>query len=364
MENNFQTKGNKGEWSELYALAYLLVNGGAHSADENQAPIPDEYFKVLQVVISNRDLQDELKYEVKEETIEIFENENHVKSVEKELLKEQIDFFFQELTSGKGKKTFAVKSGTKLMHSLNKKTISAGSGERETDLSLVIIDNESGAATPRFGFSVKSQIGQAATLLNSSGATNLIYKVVPKDGFNLNELPDISKTASSHPQNVRRILDSGFELHFDSYQNEKFADNLSYVDSQLPSHFARVLLESYIHDELKSFSEICERVFPIEDKKSSQPLFKLKELLGAISMGLRPAREWKGNASKFKGLMVVKLDGSLVFYFMNSRLKFEEYLYSNVKFERPSTKKFKYGSLYEKDGSMFIKLNAQIRFKK
>ena len=75
MENNSQTKGNKGEWSELYALAYLLVNGGAHSADENQAPITDEYFRVLQVVLSNRDLQDELKYEIKEETIEIFENE-------------------------------------------------------------------------------------------------------------------------------------------------------------------------------------------------------------------------------------------------------------------------------------------------
>jgi type II restriction enzyme len=364
MENSIQTKGNKGEWSELYALAYLLVNGGAHSADENQVAIPNEYFKVLQVVITNRDLQDELKYEIKENTIEIFENDNHVKSLEKELLKEQVDFFFQDLTSGKGKKTFEVKSGTKLMHSLNKRTISAGSSERETDLSLVIVDQETGSATPRFGFSVKSQIGQAATLLNSSGATNLIYRVVPKDGFNLDDLPDLSSTASSHPQNVRKILDSGFELQFDSYQNEKFSDNLSYVDSQLPSHFARVLLESYVHDELKSFSEICERIFPIAEKKSSQPLFKLQELLGAISMGLRPAREWKGNNSKFKGLMVVKVDGQVVFYFMNSRLKFEEYLYSNVKFERPSTSKFKYGALYEKDGSMFIKLNAQIRFQK
>jgi len=363
VESEFQTKGNKGEWSELYALAYLLVNGGANSADENQDPISDEFFEVLQVVISDHDVQAELKYEINENTIEIFENENHVKSVQKKQVKEQIDFFFQDLTSGLGKKTFEIKSGHELMHLLNKKTISAGSGERETDLSLVIRDQETGGKTPRFGFSIKSQLGQASTLLNSSGSTNIIYKVVPKSGSQFKDLPDLSSTPSSHPQNVRKILESGFNLNFEAYQNEIFSENLSYVDSQLPTNFASVVLESYIHDEFKGFADICERVFPTSEKRSSQPLFKLKELLGAISMGLRPSHEWKGNSSKFKGLMVVKDGGQVVFYFMNSRLNFEEYLYTNVRFERPSTKRHKYGFLYEKDGSMFIKLNVQIRFK-
>ena len=32
-------KGNIGEWSELYALGYLLINAGAYAADENQNAI-------------------------------------------------------------------------------------------------------------------------------------------------------------------------------------------------------------------------------------------------------------------------------------------------------------------------------------
>ena len=36
MNNQKETTGNTGEWSELYALAFLLANGGAYGADKNQ----------------------------------------------------------------------------------------------------------------------------------------------------------------------------------------------------------------------------------------------------------------------------------------------------------------------------------------
>ena len=357
-----QTRGNIGEWSELLALATLLVNGGAFAADENQNPIDDLYFKVLQVIISAHDLQGEIKYEIQKDKVQIYENNSLIDEVERKAISNHLEFFFQELNSGKARKTFSLESGKNLLQLLHKRTISAGSGERETDFSLVIADPETDGPTPRFGFSIKSQLGQASTLLNSSGSTNIIYELVPKETLANSLIPEISKTPSSHPQNIRKILDSGFQLKYSSYQSEIFEENLRYVDSQLPEHLARVLLESYIHDEIKSFAEISERIFPISDKSSGQPLFKLKELLGAVSMGLRPSTKWKGNTSKFKGLMVVKDDGSLVFYYMNSRLNFEEYLFRNLRFERPSTKRHKYGALYTVGNSTFIKLNIQIRF--
>lgn len=34
-------RGNRGEWSELYTLGYLLGNGGAFGADENQSRMED-----------------------------------------------------------------------------------------------------------------------------------------------------------------------------------------------------------------------------------------------------------------------------------------------------------------------------------
>ena len=357
-----QTRGNIGEWSELLALATLLVNGGAFAADENQDPIDDLYFKVLQVIISAHDLQGELKYEIQKDKVQIYENNSLIDEVERKAISNHLEFFFQDLNGDKARKTFSLESGNNLLKLLHKRTISAGSSERETDISLVIADPETDGPTPRFGFSIKSQLGQASTLLNSSGSTNIIYELIPEEADANLQIPDISKTPSSHPQNIRNILDSGFKLKYSSYQSEIFEENLRYVDSQLPEHLARVLLESYIHDEIKSFAEISERIFPISDKSSGQPLFKLKEFLGAVSMGLRPSTKWEGNASKFKGLMVVKDDGSLIFYYMNSRLNFEEYLFRNLRFERPSTKRHKYGALYKIGNSTFIKLNIQIRF--
>ena len=357
-------RGNIGEWSELYALAYLLVMGGAHPANENQEPNQNLYFKVLQAVIEDNDLQAELRYDIRESNIGIFENGYLVGEVAKSDVKRQLDFFFADLASGSGKKTFQLPSGQRLLNLLNKKSISAGSGERETDLSLVIADVETGGPTPRYGFSIKSQVGQPSTLLNSSGATNIIYKIVPNPLKIQSHLPDLSDSPSSHPQNVRAILDAGYSLIFHEYQSDIFAENLKYVDSNLPENLAKVVLESYIHDEIKGFADIAERVFPKIDKLSEQRLFKLREFLGAVSMGLRPSSAWKGNSSKFKGLMVVKHDGTVVFYYLNSRLNFEEYLYQNVRFERPSTKRHKYGSVFSDGQADFIKLNVQIRFRR
>ena len=364
MTESPNNRGNIGEWSELYALAYLLVRGGANAADEKQQPITDLYFKVLQVVIASHDLQHEMRYDINENVIAIFENGNLLDEIEKSEVKSHIDIFFTDLTSGKGKKTFSLPSGDKLMHLLHKRTISAGSGERETDLQLVIADEETGGPTPRYGFSIKSQLGQAATLLNSSGSTNIIYEIVPDPSKSQKGIPDISKTPSSHPQNLRNIYDSGYLLSFHEYQSETFCENLSYVDSNLPEHVAKVLLQSYLHDDIKNFSQISNLVFPESNKSSQQPLFKLREFLGAVSMGLRPSTPWKGNPSKFKGLMVVKEEGEVVFYYMNSRLNFEEYLFQNVRFDRPSTRRHKYGLIFQEEDRFFIKLTLQIRFRR
>ena len=359
-----QTRGNIGEWSELYALAYLLLRGGANAADENQNPIPDLYYKVLQIIIASRDMQDEMRYDINEHNIVIFENGDVLDELDKSILQNQVDIFFHDLTSGAGRKTFSMPSGDKLMRLLHKKTISAGSGEREADLQLVIADEESGGPTPRYGFSIKSQLGQASTLLNSSGSTNIVYEIKEDPSKKQNGIPDLSKTPSSHPQNVRAIYDAGYFLDFFEYQSDTFFQNLGYVDSNLPELIARVLLKSYLQDDIKSFAKISELVFPISKKESNQPLFKLREFLGAVSMGLRPSTEWRGNPSKFKGLMVVKDDGDVVFYYMNSRLNFEEYLFQNVRFDRPSTRRHRYGHIFEDDGKLFIKLNLQIRFRK
>jgi hypothetical protein len=111
------------------------------------------------------------------------------------------------------------------------------------------------------------------------------------------------------------------------------------------------------------YSETVERTFTPADKNNEQIIFKFKQLLLAVSMGLRPAKEWKGSLEKFNGLLVVNRKGEILFYPQESKLNFQDFLYKNVRFDRPSTSRHKYGLVYKKDNEFFIKLNFQIRFK-
>ena len=131
---------------------------------------------------------------------------------------------------------------------------------------------------------------------------------------------------------------------------------------KVPDYLAKVLLQSYLSRE-DSYSKIVETIFDPGELNSRQPIFKLKEFLGAVAMGLRPSLEWDGDTTKFSGILVVKNSGEVVFYYLHNRKNFEEYLFNNVSFERPSTSRHKYGSIYNEDGIDKIKLNLQIRFK-
>ena len=63
------------------------------------------------------------------------------------------------------------------------------------------------------------------------------------------------------------------------------------------------------------------------------------------------------------GFIVVKNDGEVLAYHLYNRDKFKKYLFDNTKFERGSTSRHEYATIYKSDGKMFINLNLQIRFK-
>ena len=74
-------KGNIGEWSELYALAYLLAYGGAYAADENQDAIPSIFHKVLQVHIFYKDDSKYLNYTINNIDVEICLGDNKITNI-------------------------------------------------------------------------------------------------------------------------------------------------------------------------------------------------------------------------------------------------------------------------------------------
>jgi hypothetical protein len=361
MVQNEAHRGNIGEWSELYALAYLLAYGGAYAADEHQAAIPEIFHKVLQVHLLHKDESKYLNYIINTVDVEIITGENKVTKVSRSAIKDSLDLMFTELTNGKHRRTFELFSGNELMKLISKNKISAGSSQFENDLELVLEDQESKVPTPKVGFNIKSQLGGKSTLLNASGATNFIYEVVSNNPNTNNQFPKFEH--GKHKQNINDLYNLGYHLEYRSLASPQFYNNLTLLDMKFPEYLAEVLLHSYLTGN-DSFGEVVENVFPENNPSSRQPVFKLKEFLGAIAMGLRPTNLWDGDTTRFSGILVVKMNGEVIFYYLYNRKSFEAHLFRNVYFERPSTSRHKYGEIYETSGRFFIKLNLQIRFNK
>jgi len=356
-----KTVGNVGEWSELYTLAFLLVHGGAYAADSNQDSIEDIFYKVLEIYLADKAPNEEIVYKIISDEIEVHKLDGSITSIERSLIENRLTEFFKDLSGDKDAPTFPLTSGNSLLELLGKTTISASSAHKTSDLELIYEDHSSKLPSPKVGFSIKSQLGGASTLLNASGATNFVFKVTKPEAKPEIEYPDLPRGAVR--ANMRLLNEMGFGFEFVSIDSENFTNNLELIDSAMPKYLADVLLNSYISKPTK-LSDVVENTFPSDDPKSKQRVFKVKQLLGAIAMGLRPSGAWDGDVTKFKGLIVVKVDGDVVFYYLYNLTDFQEFLFSSVKFEVASTSRHKFGDIFQIDNTDFIKLNLQIRFSK
>lgn len=361
MQNDEELKGNRGEWSELYTLGYLLSNGGAFGADENQSRMEDLFYKVLEIYLAGKTPEDELQYKIGDDSVKILVSGSEVDQVSRSDLASQIENFFGDLTKYDIGPTFPLASGSKLLKVLNKKTISAPSTQHTSDMDIVFEDRDSKLPTPRVGFSIKSQVGNASTLLNAGKGTNFEYEVEIPEGEDSDYLKNLDQ--SKVRSNLSALETKGYKFKFKRILSENFQTNLELLDSRMPEYLAELLLNFYSGKPSK-FSEVVDLTFPQSEKQNIQKYFKMKQFLGVVAMGMRPNDEWDGDVTKFKGLIVVKTDGDVVFYYLYNINNFQDFLFNNVRFEVASTSRHQFGFAYEEENKWFIRLNLQIRFMK
>jgi len=91
--------------------------------------------------------------------------------------------------------------------------------------------------------------------------------------------------------------------------------------------------------------------------------YKFKKLLCSIALGMVPSKGWDGIDDATGGYVIVTDDGECLAYHIYNRDKFEEYLLKNTRFERASTSRHDYASIYEDNSEYYMNLNLQIRFK-
>lgn len=344
---------NRGEWSELYAIGYLIVNGGGYAANEFTKIDSSIFYKVLQIV-DNPSGQSETIYKINEMDVEILQNGVAVICLSKRQIASKVSSFFEELLLQSQSHAFTLESGQELMSLIRKDKLSASSA-LSTDLHLVLEDLETKSETPRKGFSVKSEIGNPATVFNASHSTNLTYRIVGKGK------PKPFTKINAVKANVKSLTRDGFALVFEKFDNATFERSLRNIDSNLPSYLAQVLL-AYTHSTTTKMSKVCDLAFPSNDSESDLKIQKVKKFLSATSMGLKAATEWSGYPEDFGGMLLVKRTGDVLFYYLYNMKKFEEYLFNNLRFETPLATRHGFGQVYRDGDGFFIKLNLQIRY--
>jgi len=232
---------------------------------------------------------------------------------------------------------------------------------------VAIIYDRISKTMPMLGFSIKSMVGGASTLLNPGQTTNFIYEV---KGFK-GDIVMINKiqTKAQIRDRVSKITDQGGAFEYIGVSNEQFESNMKMIDTALPEFIAQMLL-NFFSNAHRTVSDLTKELSEndIMNKKFSLSLtnyeYKIKNFLDAVALGMVPSKPWDGFSKAQGGYIVVKENGDVVCYHLYNRDEFRSYLYENTKFDAPSTTRYGYGELYEENSKLFFKLNLQIRFLK
>ena len=358
-KNSNRMSGNKGEWSELYAFMKLLSQGRVYAANERVEKIDSVFYPILKIMREEQKGYS-VDYIITDENVNIEMQSKTIGTVSRKELDDNANKLLREITKHSG--SFELEELADFANGIKVTKIKAPSSDK-TDISMQIEDTHTNYIR-NVGFSIKSEVGNAPTLLNAGKTTNFIYKVV---GITMEQAQQINviDTKNKIKDRMKTIKEFGGIISYSDMEHPIFKRNLIMVDSSMPQMIGNMLLYYYEEDvkECEKLVEIEGERDPLEYGDTMMYEYKFKKFLCSCALGMKPAKKWDGLDEANGGYIIVKADGEILAYHIYNRNFFEQYLLDNTIFERASKSKHDYMQLYEKDGEMFIKLNLQVRFR-
>jgi hypothetical protein len=371
-------KGNKGEWSEIYAFLKLIADGQLYAADKNLEKIPNLFYPIIKII--RREIEGDYAYVLNGNVHVINEKtQETVISIPTLEFVEQAEILFQKIVAAKGASfefpEFAAFFDKIKIHKTKAKS------QDKSDITIVIHDVNSGLE-PELGFSIKSFVGKNSTLFNAGAGTNFIYKIEGNitnfdfSDLNIQTIKDTGKIT----HRINQLLSQGLKINFYEIQSDNLHNNLLLIDAHLPNILAEMLLGKYQFKQSKivDLVNLLNTNNPLNYPITAHPYYeyKIKRFLTDVALGMTPESIWTGHYDATGGIIVVKNDGEVLCYHIFNRNEFQEYLLNHTKLEQAVTsedkdnpgfakaksKPYRYGWIYEENGELFIKLNLQIRF--
>ena len=351
--------GNKGEWSELYAFMKLLSQGRVCAANEKVEKIDEVYYPILKIM-REENKGEVIDYVIHNDRIDIKMESNTVMSVSRNEMEDKANELLAEIAKHSG--SFELEEIAKFANGIKVTKIKAPSSDT-TDISMQIEDVHTSYVRD-VGFSIKSEVGGAPTLMNAGQTTNFIYRVKGITSKQAEEI-NVIDTKTKIKERMKAIKDYGGTVEYAGMNHAGFKRNLMMIDTNMPQIIGNMLLYHYDEDikECKSLVELVGERDPLGYGEAMMYEYKFKKFLCSCALGMKPAKVWDGLDEANGGYIIVKADGEILAYHIYNRNFFEQYLLDNTIIERASTSRHDYMSLYEENGEMFIKMNLQVRFK-
>jgi type II restriction enzyme len=285
--------GNKGEWSEIYSLFKLLGDKNLFAGDVNLNKVEELFYPIIKIIrIENGG---NFEYAIEGNLVIISGGIEELRIPVKTFLTKSAEL----LTEIKGSTgSFSIPEVETFMKSINCQTLKAKSTSK-TDIRIVIHDQRINQ-TAELGFSIKSQLGGEATLLNAGKTTNFIYQVLDFKATS-GEIESINEidTRSKIKDRIEAIKSKGGRLKFINLEQDIFKNNLVLIDSLLPNIVAEIL-NTFFTTSLSSIKDLTENINsnnPINyDNKFSHSFYeyKMKRFLTDVALGMTPSKVWSG----------------------------------------------------------------------
>lgn len=372
--------GNKGEWSEIYALFKLLGDGKLFSGDEKYRKIDDLFFPIQKILRREKDQETDSVFSIDPDAQEVvLDVDGRSVVFAQASFDEKALELFKEIKKGKSKngkeKLVFPNIESFLTQELNIHALKAKSVEKR-DIRMIIHDIK----TDRFselGFSIKSKLGGNSTLFNSNkDGTNFLFQI--KGGISddqIEELNNLSDTKEKRRKGFlnkwfKQIDEWGYSVEYIKMLNNVFFNNLLFIDTRFHKFLADCLLVYYSSKGISKVSEIVKIAskhdpcgIMNDNVASSWYEFSMKQFLIIYALGMTANKPWNCKYSANGGYIVVKEDGDIVCYHFYDRNQLENYLFDNTAFDTPSTERHLFNQIWRgEDGNVYLKLNPQIRF--
>lgn len=356
--------GNKGEWSEIYTLLKIISDKKLFAGDSELKKIESLIFPIIKILRDESNGTYEYAYESDLVIIKGVEEEFRIPITEFQENAVLLLSKLKETTSA----TFSIPEIETFINSFSCVSLKAKSSIK-SDIRIVIHDQRTGT-TPELGFSIKSQLGGASTLLNAGKTTNFVYEI-ENTVLSDNQIQEINgiDSRSKIKDRIEKIKNYSGTLSFRQTESTIFGNNLTLIDSSLPKIIAEIVYLFFTSGHSKTLDLVNEisKLNPLNfNLETNHPFYsyKIKRFLTDIALGMMPSKVWTGELDATGGYLVVKEDGEILCYHIYNRNEFEDYLLNNTKLETASSTRHDFGTVYNEDSKQFFRLNLQIRFLK